>query len=456
MRQITLCTAFTIENPPWLLIIQRQSETRYRTPIFRYLTMFEAKYNVCIIDDDPEVSISYQYLLNNQNYQTLVIKDAAHFCKQIPPNWVGVVLCNTKLSHHSGLSILKEIMLLDKKIPVIMISEYGNVPMAVNAMKIGAINFLEKPIAAEALLFQVENALSERRALIEQRQWQLNKLNNTFIGQSEWVSNLRQQLQKLANSHLPVFLWGDNGTGRYLSATNLHRLSTRKNAPFVLHECSENIATPIENLLAQSENGTLVIKHLHLLSVNEQQTLALALHNEEKPFRLIAISDFPLWQLIQHHHLSSELYPYFIHTQIELLPLHKHPNDIAAIFQHYVQKSCTQLNKTYTAPPKKLLQHLTRQSWEGNVSELINVAELYAIGLFANPNAATFDTAKIKPENTNPLETQLARYEKQIIEDALMFFQGRINQVAGYLEIPRKKLYLRMQKYGLDKSEYKL
>lgn len=418
--------------------------------------MFETKYNVCIIDDDPEISISYQYLLNNKNYQTLVIKDATHFCKQIPPNWIGVVLCNTKLSHHSGLSILKEIMLLDKKIPVIMISEYGNVPMAVNAMKVGAINFLEKPISAEALLFQVENALNERRALIEQRQWQLNKLNNTFIGQSEWISNLRQQLQKLANSYLPIFLWGECGTGRYLSATNLHRLSSRKNAPFILHECTEHIANPIETLLAKSENGTLVIKHIHLLSLNEQQTLALALHDEKQTFRLIAISDFPLWQLIQQYHLSAELYTYFIHTQIELLALHKHPTDIAEIFQHYVQKSCSQLGKTYTVPSKKLLQHLAHQTWEGNVSELINVAELYAIGLFNKPNATTLDTAKIKLENTNPLETQLAQYEKQIIEDALIFFQGRINQVANYLEIPRKKLYLRMQKYGLDKNEYKL
>lgn len=418
--------------------------------------MFEEKYNVLIIDDAPEVSASYQYLLNNKNYQTLVIKDATDFCKKIPPNWVGVILCNTKLSYYSGLSILKEIMQLDKKIPVIMISEYGNVPMAVNAMKIGAINFLEKPIAAEALLFQVENALSERRQLIEQRKWQLNKLNNTFIGQSEWITNLRQQLQKLANSHLPVFLWGELGTGRYLSATHLHRLSSRKNAPLILHECTENITNPIESLVSQSKNGTLVIKHIHLLSINEQQTLALALHSEEKTFRLIAISDLPLWQLIQQYNMSAELYSYFIHTQIELLPLRKHPTDIAEIFQHYVHKSCAQLNKTYTAPPKKLLQHLSHQTWEENISELINVAELYAIGLFTKPNAVTLDTAKIKPENTNPLETQLAQYEKQIIEDALIFFQGRINQAANYLEIPRKKLYLRMQKYGLDKNEYKL
>lgn len=418
--------------------------------------MFDEKYNVLLIDDDSDALVTFQNLLNNKNYHTLVIKDTSSLCKNIPPNWIGVVLCNTKLSQRSGLSILKEIMLLDKKIPVIMISEYGNVPMAVNAMRIGATNFIEKPISAEALLFQVENALNERRRLIAQRQWQLNKLNNTFIGQSEWISNLRRQLQKLANSHLPVFLWGENGTGRYLSATNLHRLSARKNAPFVLHECAENIANSIETLLARSENGILVIKHLHLLSLCEQQILALALHREEKSFRLIVISDLPLWQLIQQYHLSAELYSYFIHTQIELLPLRKHPTDIADIFRHYVQKSCLQLNKTYKAPSKKLLRHLSHQAWEGNISELINVAELYAIGLFAKPNAATLDTTKIKPENTNPLNIQLEQYEKQIIEDALIFFQGRINQVASYLDIPRKKLYLRMQKYGLDKNEYKL
>lgn len=417
--------------------------------------MFDKKYNVLLIDDDPDILASYQDLLDQEGYSVLATADAQQIAAQIPPDWVGVVLCDVMLPHISGLTVLKQIMQLDPKIPVIMITGHGDVPMAVNAVKLGAVNFLEKPVLPESLLRQVESALAARRQFIEQREWQLDKLHQKFIGHSEWIVSLCEQLQKLADSRLPVFLWGENGTGRQLSATNLHQLSQHKKAPLVFYECVENIAHNIEMLIRQSVKGTLVIKHLHLLSQQEQQMLAIALHNEEKRFRLIAVSDMPLLQLIQQYHLSAELYSLFIHTQIELLPLHKHPTDIADIFLHYVHKSCVQLHKSYIEPPKKLLQHLSHQQWIGNVTELICVAELYALGLFAETEATTLAGAKIKTEDINPLERQISQYEKQVIEDALIFFQGRINEVAAYLDIPRKKLYLRMRKYGIDKKNYK-
>lgn len=109
----------------------------------------------------------------------------------------------------------------------------------------------------------------------------------------------------------------------------------------------------------------------------------------------------------------------------------------------------------YHEPSKKLLQYLSHRQWNGNVAELISIAELYSIGLFSDPSTVNLENAKIKIENINPLMDQINQYEKQIIEDALISFQGKINDVANYLDIPRKKLYLRMQKYGIDKKDYK-
>ncbi|SPY32610.1 phosphoglycerate transport system transcriptional regulatory protein PgtA [Pasteurella canis] len=122
-----------------------------------------------------------------------------------------------------------------------------------------------------------------------------------------------------------------------------------------------------------------------------------------------------------------------------------------------MHKSCARLNKDYVEPSRKLRQHLLNQQWQGNVKELIHVAELYAIGLLAEQTSTpTFVTSSIKTENIKPLDEQINEYEKQIIEEALIFYQGRINEVANYLDIPRKKLYLRMRKYGIDKKNYKL
>lgn len=417
--------------------------------------MFDTKCNVLLIDDDPDILTAYQDLLIQEGYIVEAISEPQYIIHQIPSDWIGIVLCDVLMPHISGLTVLEEIVRIDPQIPVIMITGHGDIPMAVNALKLGAANFLEKPVSPENLLIQVENALNKRRHFVEKRLWQQEKLNQELIGHSEWIIGLRNQLVKLADSRLPVFLWGEKGTGRHLSATNLHQLGSRKNSPLHFYECLESNSYELESFISNSQKGTLVIKNLHLFSLKEQQLLSSALHNENNDIRLIVISDIPLLQLIQQYHLSVELYSLFIHTQIELLPLRKHPMDIVDIFLHYVNKSCLQLQKNYHEPSKKLLQYLSHRQWNGNVAELISIAELYSIGLFSDPSIVNLENAKIKIENINPLMDQINQYEKQIIEDALISFQGKINDVANYLDIPRKKLYLRMQKYGIDKKDYK-
>ncbi|MFC1014116.1 sigma-54-dependent transcriptional regulator [Pasteurella multocida] len=416
--------------------------------------MFNPAYNVLLIDDDMDILDSYQDLLRQEGYQVITCADPIDIVAQIPENWIGVILCDVLLPNISGLKILEDIIQRDAQIPVIMITGHGDVPMAVEAVKKGATNFLEKPISAENLLIQVAQALEKRAALMENRQWQLEKLSESFIGQSEWIIAMRHQLQKLADIDVPLFLWGETGTGRYLSATYLHKLSARQNAPFIYHECLPQAQCNLDKCLDDVQQGTLVLKNIHHLAQTEQQHLAKALNMEGCAFRLILISDFALLTLIQEQRICSELYYLFLHTQFELLPLKKRSSDILPIFCHYVHKSCARLNKEYVEPNKKLIQHLLTQTWQGNVKELIHVAELYAIGLLAEQTPMSNPLA-LKTEHIKPLDEQINEYEKQIIEDALIFYQGRINDVATYLNIPRKKLYLRMKKHHIDKKHYK-
>lgn len=416
--------------------------------------MFNPAYNVLLIDDDMDILDSYQDLLRQEGYQVITCADPIDIVAQIPENWIGIILCDVLLPNISGLKILEDIIQRDAQIPVIMITGHGDVPMAVEAVKKGATNFLEKPISAENLLIQVAQALEKRAALMENRQWQLEKLSESFIGQSEWIIAMRHQLQKLADIDVPLFLWGETGTGRYLSATYLHKLSARQNAPFIYHECLPQAQCNLDKCLDDVQQGTLVLKNIHHLAQTEQQHLAKALNMEGCAFRLILISDFALLTLIQEQRICSELYYLFLHTQFELLPLKKRPSDILPIFCHYVHKSCARLNKEYVEPNKKLIQHLLTQTWQGNVKELIHVAELYAIGLLAEQTPMSNPLA-LKTEHIKPLDEQINEYEKQIIEDALIFYQGRINDVATYLNIPRKKLYLRMKKHHIDKNHYK-
>lgn len=414
--------------------------------------MLSDQYNILLIDDDPDILESYQDLLAQEGYRVFSVADPIDIIKQIPENWLGIVICDVLLPAISGLDLLEDIVKTDHQLPVIMITGHGDVPMAVEAVKKGAANFLEKPIAAEKLLNQVQQSLAKRTRIIENRQWQLQKLNEIFIGNSDWIRSLRNRLQKLADANIPVFLWGEIGTGRHLAATYLHKLSIRNQAPLMTYECVENTPAQIEHLIRQTDNGTLVLKNIHHLPAIEQQHLINLLHNDENKFRLILISDIALSELIRRQPSVSELYYLFIYTQIEMLPLNKHSHDIADIFIHYVQKTCARLNKDSMHPDKKFLHNLLNKEWKGNVTELISFAELYAIGLVAT---VPITTPPLNTESVNPLDEQISKYEKHIIEDALVRHQGKVNEVAAYLNIPRKKLYLRMKKYGLDKKSYR-
>lgn len=168
--------------------------------------MFDSNCNILLIDDDPDILTAYQDLLTQEGYIVSAVSDPQHISRQIPQDWIGIVLCDVMMPHISGLTLLAEIMQIDPHIPVIMITGHGDVAMAVNAVKIGATDFLEKPVSPENLLNQVERHLTKRRQFIEQRQWQQDRLNQKFIGHSDWIVSLRRQLQTLANSHLPLFL----------------------------------------------------------------------------------------------------------------------------------------------------------------------------------------------------------------------------------------------------------
>lgn len=131
--------------------------------------MFSTEYNVLLIDDDIDILESFQDLLQQEGYQVITCSDPIDIVTQIPENWLGVVLCDVLLPNISGLTLLQDIIKYDPQLPVIMITGHGDVPMAVDAVKKGALNFLEKPLSLENLLIQIKQALQQRSSTIENR-----------------------------------------------------------------------------------------------------------------------------------------------------------------------------------------------------------------------------------------------------------------------------------------------
>jgi two-component system phosphoglycerate transport system response regulator PgtA len=235
-------------------------------------------------------------------------------------------------------------------------------------------------------------------------------------------------------------------------ARYLHQLGRHAEGPFIACELNPANAHTLNELIAKAQGGTLVLSHPEHLTHEQQHQLVQLQSHEKRPFRLIGIGSASLVELAASSQIVAELYYCFAMTQIGCQSLSKRPDDIEPLFHHYLQKTCQRLNHPVPEVDAGLLKGMMRRVWPNNVRELANAAELFAVGVL--PLAETVNPLMHIGEPT-PLDQRVEDVERQIITEALNIHQGRINEVAEYLLIPRKKLYLRMKKYGLNKEHYK-
>lgn len=405
---------------------------------------------VLLIDDDNDVLNAYQSLLNAEGYRIKAINNPLDALEIIPENWKGVVVSDIYMPQLSGWELLSRLHQRDKHLPVILITGHGDVPMAIEAMQKGAFYFIEKPIKPEKLLIQLEQALDQRQQQLAIKNAQQETLETHFIGQSHWMKQFRQRLQQLGETSLPIFIFGEIGTGRSLAAQHLACFSADRFSP--QHSLELLAPCDIEELqphLDRAQQGLLQLKNIEYLSQAAQKKLALSI--QQQHFRFIGISQYSPYQLLTEFNLLPELFYAFNLTQIECLPLSRRTSDIEPIFRHYLAQTCKKLNKKKPLVSENFIKQLISQKWLGNITQLIHTAELYAVGVTVQN-----DRFSLMQEHSElSLDNLIDEYEKQIIIEVLDRFQGRINEAANYLQIPRKKLYLRMKKYGLNKADYK-
>lgn len=410
------------------------------------------EHQILLIDDDADVLEAYHQILTQEGYQVYPCNSPTAAAEMIPPDWRGMVISDVCMPGLSGMVLLEVLLQQDRHLPILLITGHGDVPMAVEAVKKGAYDFLEKPVNPAKLLLTVNQALDDRYALITRRCWQREQLSEHLLGSSGWVKQLRERLQMLADVDVPVFFYGELGTGRTLAARYLHQLSRRRDKPLLMADPASESGAQLDSWIAQASGGTLVIKNIELLSQQQQRSLAQQQSPDDCCFRLIALSHTPATQLAAQQQLVPELYYRFSLSHIECLPLSRRPGDIEILFRHYLENACTRLNRQRPQLSETFVKSLCRRPWPGNIRELLNAAELFAVGVM--PLADTTGELAGDTDRT-PLDERIDQYECRIINEALNIHQGRINDVAEYLQVPRKKLYLRMKKYGIDKKDYR-
>ncbi|NAX18914.1 MULTISPECIES: sigma-54-dependent transcriptional regulator [unclassified Vibrio] len=398
-----------------------------------------------------------------------------------------VVVSDICLPGLSGQSLLNSIHHQDAEVPVILITGHGDISMAVQAMHDGAYDFIEKPFATERLIETIHRAIEKRHLTLENQQLKRSlkasqTLGPRIIGNTGNIQALRGTITHVADTQADILLFGETGTGKELVARSLHEQSSRRELNFVALNCGAVPENLIESELyghekgaftgaetkrigkfEHAQGGTLFLDEIEsmpmqaqirLLRVLQERVIERVGSNTLIPLdiRVIAATKVDLKQAAQAGTFRQDLYYRLNIVTLDIPPLRQRKEDIPALFHHFLLVAAARYGKAATALSQPEMQRLISHDWPGNVRELRNAAERYVL----LGKLAQLDDSEPSQKLPTHLVEQVAEFEKSVIEQALIECGGRINETMERLNVPRKTLYDKMQRYGLDKELYKI
>lgn len=442
---------------------------------------------VVLIDDDPHLRQALSQTLDLAGLKVLSLAEAQGLAPRLERDWPGVVVSDIRMPGMDGLELLTQLHAQDPELPVLLITGHGDVPLAVQAMRTGAYDFLEKPFASDALLDSVRRALDWRRLVLDNRSLRLalsdrQELSARLVGQSAPMLRLRQQIGALAATRADVLILGETGAGKEVVARALHDLSGRRNGPFVAINAGALAESVVESELFGHEpgaftgaqkrrigkfefanGGTLFLDEIESMSLDVQVKLLRLLQervverlggNQLIPLdiRIIAATKEDLRQAADQGRFRADLYYRLNVAPLRIPPLRERGEDILMLFQHFADEASTR----HGLPPQELQPGhralLLRHRWPGNVRELQNAAERFALGLeLALDNSEPDHAAVAAPTLiAGGLSEQVEHFEKSLIAAELTQPHSSMRSLAQALGIPRKTLHDKLRKHGLS------
>ncbi|CCQ74502.1 C4-dicarboxylate transport transcriptional regulatory protein dctD [Magnetospira sp. QH-2] len=438
-----------------------------------------------LIDDEEEVRFSISQTLELEGFDTETFGDSEEALRILSPDWPGIVISDLKMPRLDGLGLLARAMEMDTDLPVIILTAHGDIPVAVQAIHDGAYDFMEKTSDPEQLIGIARRAMEKRRLVMENRNLRREldaggELERRLIGKTPVMEKLRQTVLDLADTDVDILLLGETGTGKEVAARSLHQFGHRGRRPFVALNCGALAESVIESELfgheagaftgarkrrigkiEYAEGGTLFLDEIEnmpaamqvrLLRVLQERSLERVGGNEPiaVDIRVIAASKTDLAEAAANGSFREDLMYRLQVAQIDLPPLRRRLEDLPLLFVHFVEMAAERYRRSVPNVGEAKLRDLMAKTWPGNVRELKNAAERYVLGLGEPGQAAaeTFDTERLS------LGDRMVAFEKQTIVNALRAHDGRIGKTAEALGLPRKTLYLRMQKYDLNRDDF--
>ncbi len=434
---------------------------------------------VLVVDDDREMRVSLAHLLEKGGFAAATAKSGAEALATLQKGAPDVVLSDVRMPGMDGMAFLQRVTEISR-VPVVLFSAHGDIPLAVEAIQNGAYNFLEKPFDPRRLLTLLKNAVRLKRLQdsaeqLEQRLASLTDLEEILIGDSLGLTQVRRDIRDFAASPANVLVTGQTGTGKELVARALHDLGRGPAAPFVAVNCAVIPADRFEEtvfgtaeapggLMQRADGGTLFLDELTSMPVEAQSKFLRAIETQtcepvgaapvDVNIRLVSATSQPPDAAVADGSLRQDLLFRLNTLIIDMPPLAERGEDIVLIFRHYLSR----LSKVYAVAEPDLspsdFSALLAHPWPGNVRELQSVAERCVLGAKrgAMSVAAAIRGAADMAETPPTLREAVAAFERQIIGQAITSNSGRMDDAAAQLGIGRRTLNEKIVKLGIDKS----
>jgi two-component system, NtrC family, C4-dicarboxylate transport response regulator DctD len=439
---------------------------------------------ILLVEDDPTVREGSEQALQLAGLDVLAFESAEQALKLVKPDFPGIVVSDVRLPGISGMALLGAIKAIDAHLPVILVTGHGDITMAVQAMRQGAYDFIEKPYSSDQLVEVILRALETRSLLLEvhslrRRLDDGGGIEARLLGNSAPMRDIRRLILDVADEPADVLIYGDTGTGKEMVARCLHDFSARRKHHFVAVNCGaipENIFesevfghepgafTGAQKRqigkIEHADGGTFFLDEIESLPLNLQVKLLRVLQeryierlgsNTAVPLnvRVVAAAKLDLEELSNQQKFRSDLYYRLNLIVLHLPPLRERREDIPMLFEHFVLAAATRYNRPAPIVSSAQMRLLMAHNWPGNVRELRNIADRFVLGMAGGPLQPAKSAAALS------LAEQVNGFERALIEQELRNHAGSVTEACAVLGLPKQTLYHKMQKYNLVAEEFR-
>lgn len=438
---------------------------------------------VLFVDDEEHLRAASRQALEIGGFEVECLESAERALGHVSEAFDGVIVSDIRMPGMDGMAFLKAAREIDPDLPVVLITGHGDVQLAVDAMRAGAYDFIEKPFASGRLVDVAGRAMEKRRLTLENRELrsavgERDQLESRLAGRAPVMVDLRRRLRTIAATDADVLIVGETGTGKEVAARALHALSARAAKPFVAINCAALPSDLMESELfgheagafagamrarygkfEHGQGGVLFLDEIESMPMTMQAKLLQAIENrvvtrlgsnEPIPLdvRFMAASKVDLEaEAVAERFRRDLLYRLNVVT-VRMPPLRERMEDAPRLFRHLLDAAAARYRRDPPEVGPELMAAIAAREWPGNVRELKNAADRFALGL------GLFDDGAPASAGVGALADRVAEFERRAIVAELAAHGGKLRPTYEALSLSRKTLYEKMQKYGLNRADF--